>query len=170
MSRPSRGTAGVDAERFTALLAALAADGLVGPGAGSYRTITEAGRSLAGRRFAEHRLPGGPYEPPRLLPPCRRPRELIRRREDCMCPLCGHSASWLRARKGKRYDELRAVGIAEHVCTDCSVKWTIYTEPVDERGDYDPFGDAVVCRPRWSFRAGHWYGDQLAPPDHWQTR
>jgi hypothetical protein len=87
-----------------------------------------------------------------------------------MCPLCGHPAAWLRARKGKRYDELRAVGIAEHTCTDCAAKWTIYTEPVDERRDYDPFGDPAACRPRWSYRAGGWYGDQLAPPDHWQAR
>lgn len=165
-----QGVAGVGAERFAALLAALEADALIGPGAGSYRTITEAGSSLAARRFAEHRLPGSTHEPPRLLPPARRPRELIRRREDCACPLCGRPASWLRTRKGKRYDELRAGGMAEHTCAGCSVVWTIYTEPVDERGEYDPFGDPLACRPRWAYRAGHWYGGQLAPPDHWQAR
>jgi hypothetical protein len=165
-----QGVAGATAERFAALLVALEADALVGPGMGSYRTITEAGAGLAARRFAEHRLPGGPYEPPRLLPPTRRPRELIRRREDCACPLCGRPASWLRTRKGKRYEELRAVGIADHTCTDCSVAWTIYTEPVDEHGAYDPFGSPVVCRPRWAYSAGYWNDGQLAPPDHWQAR
>jgi hypothetical protein len=163
-------SAGVDAERFAALAAALVADGLIGPGDGSYRTITEDGRDLAAKRFAEHRLPFDPHYPPLLLPPTRRPQELIRRREDCACPLCGRPASWLRARKGKRYDELRTVGIAEHVCASCDVKWTIYAEPVDDRGRYDPFSDPAVCRPRWSYRAGHWYSEQLAPPDHWQPR
>lgn len=165
-----QGSAGVDAERFAALVAALQADGLIGPGVGSYRTITEDGTDLAAKQVAEHRLPGGAYEPPRLLPPARRPHELIRRREDCACPHCGRPASWLRARKGKRYDELRAVGIAEHVCTECGVKWTIYTEPVDDHGRYDPFADPTVCRPRWAYRAGHWYSEQLAPPDHWQPQ
>lgn len=164
-----QGCAGVDAERFAALVGALGADGLIGPGAGSYRTITEAGASLAARRVAEHRLPGA-YEPPRLLPPTRRPHELRCRRNDCACPHCGRPASWLRTRKGKRYDELRAVGIAEHCCTDCGVKWTIYTEPVDDHGRYDPFGDPAVCRPRWAYRSGYWDTDQLAPPDHWQVR
>ena len=100
-----QGSAGVDAERFAALVEALETDGLIGPGGGSYRTITEDGTDLAARRVAEHRLPGGPFEPVRLLPPARHPQELIRRREDCACPLCGRRASWLRARKGKRYDE-----------------------------------------------------------------
>jgi hypothetical protein len=162
-----QGCAGVAAERFAALAAALEADGLIGPGAGSYRTTTEDGANLAAKRVAEHRLPGGVYET-RLLPPARRPHELIRRREDLGCPNCGHPASWLRTRKGNRYDELRTLGITEHVCTDCRVKWTIYTEPVDDRGRYDPFGDPAVCRPRWVYRAPDWYSDQLAPPDHWQ--
>jgi hypothetical protein len=165
-----QGSAGVDAERFAVLVAALEADGSIGRGAGSYRTITENGRNLAAKRVAEHRLPGGAYEPARLLPPARRPHELRRRREDSACPLCGRPASWLRTRTGKRYDELRAVGIAEHVCADCDVKWTIYAEPVDDEGRYDPFGEPAVCRPRWAYRAGDWYGEQLAPPDHWQAR
>jgi len=165
-----QGSAGIDAERFAALVAALEADRLIGPGAGSYRTITEDGSNLAAKRVAEHRLPGGAFEPPRLLPPARRPHELRRRLEDCACPLCGRPASWLRARKGKRYHELRAIGIAEHVCAGCDVKWTIYAEPVDDQGHYDPYGDPAVCRPRWAYRAGHWYSEQLAPPDHWQAR
>lgn len=165
-----QGSAGIDAERFAAFVAALEADRLIGPGAGSYRTITENGTNLAAKRVAEHRLPGGAYEPARLLPPARRPHEFRRRREDCACPLCGRPASWLHARKGKRYDELRAIGIADHVCAGCDVKWTIYAEPVDDQGLYDPYGDPAVCRPRWAYRAGHWYSDQLAPPDHWQAR
>lgn len=162
-----QGVTGVDAERFAVLLAGLEAAALIAPGAASYRTIIEAGLSLAAKRFAEHRPPGGPYEPARLLP-TRRPRELIRRREDCACPLCGRPASWLRTRKGKRYEELRAVVIAEHACGDCSVTWTIYTEPVDEHGRYDPFADPVVCRPRWAYRSGYWPGARLAPSDHWE--
>jgi hypothetical protein len=165
-----QGSAAVDAERFAAHVAALEADRLIGPRVGSYLTVTADGTNLAAKRFAEHRLPTGPYQPPRLLPPTRRPHELRRRREDCECLLCGRPASWLRARKGKRYDELRAAGIAEHVCTDCGVKWTVYTEPVDDHGRYDPFGDPAVCRPRWAYRAGYWYSEQLAPPDHWQAR
>jgi hypothetical protein len=165
-----QGAAGVDAERFAALVAALEADGLIGRGAGSYRTITEDGTDLAAKRFAEHRLPFDPHYPPLLLPPARRPQELVRRREDCACPLYGRPASWLRTWKGKRYDELRAVGIAEHVCADCDVKWTIYAEPIDNQGRYDPFGEPTVCRPRWAYRAGDWYSEQLAPPDHWQAR
>jgi hypothetical protein len=163
--------AGVDAEQFDALAAALQADGLIGPGAGSYLTITDAGEKLAAQRFREHRLPGV-YEPSRLLPPARRPRELRRRSEDLACPNCGHYASWLRTRKGKRYEELRATGVVEHKCTRCNVIWTIYTEPVDRRGEYDPFGAPAVCRPRWAYRGGYWYDEKLAPPDHytWQGR
>ena len=52
-----QGAAGVDAERFAAFVAALAADRLIGPGVDSYRTLTEAGTDLAAKRFAEHRLP-----------------------------------------------------------------------------------------------------------------
>jgi hypothetical protein len=165
-----QGSAGVDAARFAAHVGALEADRLIGPGSGSYRTITEDGTDLVAKRFAEHRLPTGLYQPPRLLPPTRHPHELHCLREDCECPLCGRPASWLRTRKGKRYEELRAVGMAEHVCTNCAVKWTVYTEPVDDHGRYDPFADPVVCRPRWAYRAGYWYSDQLAPPDHWQPR
>ena len=162
--------AGVDAEQFDALAAALEADGLIGPGAGSYLTITDAGENLATQRFREHRLPGV-YEATRLLPPARRPRELRRRNEDLACPNCGHYASWLRAHKGKRYEELRTTGVAEHKCTRCNVTWTIYTEPVDRGGEYDPFADPAVCRPRWAYRGGYWYDEKLAPPDHysWQA-
>jgi hypothetical protein len=119
--------AGLDADQFAAFVLALEADALVGAASGSYRTITETGRQKASRRFAEHRLPGGSSEPARLLPPVRRPGELSRRPEDLACPLCGCPASWLRTRKGKRYDELRAVGLAEHACTHCSVRWIVYT-------------------------------------------
>ena len=160
--------AGVDVERFDALAAALEADGLTGPGVGSYRTITDAGEKLAAERFREQRLPASPYEPTRLLPPSRRPRELRRRTEDLACPNCGHYASWLRTRKGKRSEELRTTGLVEHQCTSCNITWTIYTEPVDRRGEYDPFSDPAVCRPRWAYRGGHWYSEMLAPPDHWQ--
>lgn len=165
-----QGCAGVDAEQFDALAAALHADGLIGVSVGSYRTLTDAGANLGAERFREHRLPGGPYEPPRLLPPVRRPHELIRRRQDIACPHCGRPASWLRARKGKRYDELRTTGLAEHACTDCGGSWAVYAEPIDQHGTYDPFGDPAVCRPRWAYRGGCWSSDQFAPPDHWEPR
>jgi hypothetical protein len=165
-----QGCAGLDADQCAALAGALEVDGLIAAGSGSYRTITPAGWRTARDRFATQRPPDGPLEPPWLLPPERHPKELIRRREDYGCPQCGTRASWLRTRKGKRYGELRAVGLTEHTCSLCSVCWIIYAEPVDRSGAYDPFGDPAVCRPRWAYRHGSWNGDQLAPPDHWPAR
>lgn len=164
-----QGCAGVDASRFAALADALAADGLIGPGLGSYRTITTAGERLGGERFRAHRLPGGPFEPTRLLPPVRRPSELLRRFPDVMCPNCGRPASWLRTRTGKRYDQLRATGVTAYDCTSCNIGWTVYAEPADLAGNYAPFGDPAVCRPRWAYRGGYWYSSALAPPDHWRA-
>jgi hypothetical protein len=164
-----QGCAGVDAAAFDALAAALAADELIGPEEGSYRTITTTGERLGGERVRALRLAGGPYEPPRLLPPFRRPRELLRRTVDAACPNCGRPASWLRARTGKRFGELRATGATKHECTGCAVIWTVYAEPVDRVGDYDPFGDPLRCRPRWAYRGGYWYSSALAPPDRWHA-
>jgi hypothetical protein len=164
-----QGCAGVDAATFDALAAALAADELIGPSEGSYRTITTAGERLGTERVCALRLAGGPYEPPLLLPPVRRPRELLRRTADAACPNCGRPASWLRGRTGKRFDELRATGVTKHACTACTVIWTVYAEPVDRAGEYDPFGDHVRCRPRWAFRGGYWYSSALAPPDSWRA-
>ena len=164
-----QGCAGVDAAAFDALVAALAADELIGPSEGSYRTITTAGERLAAERVRALRLAGGPYEPPGLLPPVRRPRELLRRTVDAACPNCGRPASWLRARTGKRFDQLRAIGTTKHECTSCTVTWTVYAEPIDRTGEYDPFGDPVRCRPRWAYRGGYWYSSALAPPDSWRA-
>jgi hypothetical protein len=68
-----QGCAGVDAATFDALAAALTADELIGPSEGSYRTITTAGERLGAERVRALRFAGGPYEPPLLLPPVRRP-------------------------------------------------------------------------------------------------
>jgi hypothetical protein len=46
------------------------------------------------------------------------------------------------------------------------VQWTIYLEPVDRAGQYQPGGDPAVCRPRWRYRSGWLRRDELAPPDH----
>jgi hypothetical protein len=162
-----QGAAGVSAERFAELVRELEARGLVGPGSGSYRTITESGSDLARPRFRERRAPGEPLEPVRLLPPVRRPRELRRRYDDLACPNCGRPASWLRTRTGRRYEELRRTGLAEYKCTCCDVAWLVYAEPVDRDGAYDPFGDPAVCRARWSFRGGWLREDRLAPRDHY---
>ena len=164
-----QGCAGVDRDRFSALLTALEADALVGAADGSYRTITEAGVRLGCERAHAQRLPGGLHEPPRLLPPVRKPGEIVRRRDDMACPLCGRSASWLRSRSSKRYDELRASGMTRYDCTCCNVSWTVYAEPVDRAGQYDPFGDPICCRVRWALRGGYWDGPALAPPDHWRA-
>lgn len=162
-----QGCAGVDAASFAALAAALAADELIRPEEGSYRTITAAGERLGAERVRALHLASGPFEPPRLLPPVRRPRELLRRMADARCPNCGRPASWLRARTGKRFDELRATGATKHECTACGVIWTVYAEPIDRVGEYDPFGDPVRCRPRWAFRGGYWHSSALAPPHSW---
>jgi len=158
-----------DREQFDALLAPLVAYGVVGPASGSYRTITEDGMQLGGERARVQRVPGGPCDLPRLLPPVRRPGEILRRRQDMACPMCGRPASWLRSRSSRRYDELRASGMTQYDCADCNVSWSVYTEPVDRAGEYDPFGEPAICRLRWALRGGYWDGPALAPPDHWRA-
>jgi hypothetical protein len=162
-----QGNAGVDRETFDRLLAALDADGLTAPGSGSYRVLTDAGETLAFQRQQERRVRPGLYGEPRLLAPVRRPRELLRLREDSQCPLCGHPAAWLRSRKGKAWDELRTTGGVQHTCRSCTRKWLIYAEPVEPRANaYDPWGDPYVARPRSVFLGG-WLDDgMIAPPDH----
>jgi hypothetical protein len=161
---------GVDQERFDCLLSALAADGLIGAAEGSYRTITKVGIHLGCRRAIEQRIPSRRlYELPGLLPPVRKPGEILRRREDMACPHCGWPAGWLRSRSSKRYDELRTVGMSPYRCTSCDLSWTVYAEPVDRAGRYDPFGNAARCRVRWALLRGHWDGPALAPPDHWRA-
>jgi hypothetical protein len=163
-----QGCAGVERDSFDPLVAALEADELIGPAEGSYRTITEAGVRLCAERARAEGAPGGLYGP-QLLPPVRRPGEILRRREDTQCPVCGRPASWLRTRSSRRYDELRSSGMTQYACSGCDVSWTVYAEPVDRAGHFDPFGDPARCRARWALRGGYW-GPALAPPDHWRAK
>lgn len=139
----------LDADGLERLEAALAADGLVGERIHSYGTITRPGEDLARERWRAARPRGGLYGPPRLVRPYSRAREVVMRREDRACPNCGRPASWLVRRKGRRYDDLRQRGESDYRCRDCAVRWTVYLEPVDRHGDYDPLGDPGLCRPRW---------------------
>ena len=164
--RPTiQAAARLSATRLAELEAALRADGMIGEPIHSYGTLTTAGEAHGRERWlATH--PGGFYGPPRLARPPQHAREVIARREDRACPNCGSPASWLARRSSKRWEELRGRGEADHTCSRCDVRWTIYLEPTDRRGRYDPVGDPAVSRPRWRYRGGFLRGDALAPPDH----
>lgn len=151
--------------KLAALETALRADGLIGEQIHSYGRLTEAGEDRARERWREShpRAYGGP---PRLSRPPRWAKEVVVPAEDRACPNCRTPASWLTRRSTKRWEELRGRGEAGHTCAHCDVRWTIYLEPTDRTGRYDPLADPTVCRPRWRYRGGWRYDDQLAPPDH----
>lgn len=129
-------------------------------------TLTVVGEDLARERWRAARPHVGLGGPPRLMRCFTRPRETIVRREDRACPNCGHVASWLARRTGKRCEELRRRGESDYSCRNRGVRWTVYLEPVDGRGGYDPLGDHGGGRLRWRYRGGCLYGEEVAPPDH----
>jgi hypothetical protein len=98
--------------------------------------------------------------------PYQRAGSVSARSQDRACPNCGAHASWLTRRRTRRWEELRGRGEADYSCLRCAVRWTIYLEPTDRAGAFDPRAEPAVCRPRWRYRGGWLHGDALAPPDH----
>jgi DNA-binding PadR family transcriptional regulator len=161
-----RAAARLDQETFAALEAALRADGLVGERIHCYGTLTAAGEQFALERWRASQPRHALYRPPRLSRPYRRAREVVALSEDRACPNCGSPVAWLARRRSRRWEELLDRGEADHTCASCDVRRTIYLEPTDKYGRYDPVGDPAICRPRWRFRGGWLHGDALAPLDH----
>ncbi len=167
--RPTVQAAGrLNAGRFSELEAMLRAERMIGEPIASYGTLTVAGERRGRERWYAMR-PAAFGGPPRLARPHQRVSEVIAPRQDRACPNCGALASWLARRASKRWQELRGRGEADYTCARCDVRWTIYLEPTDHSGHYDPLGERAVCRPRWRYRGGWLHGDALAPPDHHPT-
>jgi len=168
--RPAvQAAARLDEEALASLEAALHADGLIGEPIHNYGTLTAAGEQLATERWRTSQPRHGLYGPPRPSRSYRRAHQVVARSEDRACPNCSAHAGWLTRRRSRRWEELRGRGEADYTCPSCAVRWTIYLEPTDDHGRYEPLGDAAVCRPRWRYRGGWLQGDALAPADHHPT-
>jgi len=165
--RPTvQAAARLDADRLCELEAALRDAGMIGAPIHSYGTLTAAGERQARERWQAGRPQGAFGGPPRLARPYQRAGSVVARPQDRACPNCGACAAWLTRRRTKRWEELRGRGEADYSCLHCAVRWTIYLEPTDRAGEFDPRAEPAICRPRWRYRGGWLHGDALAPPDH----